>query len=57
MEEIGFPQGKLFTVSLINGSARQVSGNASILAISFINSSLFSASELDNKLLNINSST
>jgi hypothetical protein len=57
----GFAQGNLYTVNLINGAATKVSnntsGNASILAISFINSSLFGASELDDKLLKINTST
>lgn len=60
-EESTFTQGKLFTVNLINGAATPVSnntsGNASILGISFINSTLFGASELDDKLLKINSST
>lgn len=56
-----FTQGKLFTVNLVNGAATPVSnntsGNASILAISFINSTLFGASELDDKLLKLNPST
>jgi hypothetical protein len=60
-EETGFTQGKLYQVNFLNGICNPVSsntsGNASILSIANVGTSLFGVSELDDKLLKINKNT